>query len=1778
MDFKAILALIGPVSCATEVQPPTWGRRQTMSSQPPTRYPLAKPPPIPPHRKGRPLPEHSSAVEERPSLPVAPATEPHLAPRYALDVEDTDSSITAQDSSTYYSASAGESHATGEEGTETATDAATYGGSSSNQSSVERPSIPPPPPPPKYHHGRQRAASTASVLTANSSSTLSDEPVSVTPSIAAIIARFNEAPDDNPPSPRKKPPPPPVRPRKPRHLASGSTIENASVIANASTTTESSVSLSAQGTGSTASVSILPPPPPHSAPPPPVPGTSTTTPPQSPARSAPPPVPNAPPLVPPTPSTPPVPPKDEPGKLELPKLPGEMMKSGRPRSTSLRPELNLGDEFSARRATIAAALQSLSLGPAVSPAGTPGGPRTPSGAGTGAYFDGDEVGVRVESPSSAEGSALSPLAVPGMGRPGGHGHVRQLSGHMQTLLAPPTASPSMPASPTFSVEEGGFSVDEIQDPVRRADEKRKRKRRNVIMELVETEESFCRDLMVVDEYYRQRTAYCPQLSIEDAHLFFGQVPQLIDFAQDFMEIMRSAAEPVFEMKLTETVDEDTVEEHKSWVGNAFIEMIGNMEIVYTDYCANHDAVATRLVKLEQDPAVKKWLDECTALSKNHTNAWDLGSLLIKPVQRVLKYPLLLHQILESTPTTHEDFPALKQAVNDVMAMAERINDVKRRKDLVHRIVGKGKACTLKQSIGISEPIGQQELYHALHEKFRRQESQIQQLAKDVDRWLCEMKVHLGVFLRWAYAMREWVECVPLVGGMSKIAGARWRMFELVVAQMEGRAFDELEHVVRKTVVEPLESVGGMYANPAKFVLKREKKALDFARVKALRVRGDMPDPHLAKSSETFVLLDKTLQHELPKFLELSRSAVDVCLQAFAAAQKDWYASWKDKLIGLLPEYGNEDRFQFIDIVGDYLVRQMVVDADMKAFSIFQESKEPKEQRTPELLPTIPTLPSSPTLPEIPTFSELALPDDVWSGPSESTISAPETPYLEFSDYPNISDPDIPRRRASLSRPGAGYQRPHSYMDTERESSNSFIAHPKPSTRSISASHLDVPGRHASSRSAPARTSALTSHTTYPSLQAEFDDDSSSIVSGATLRQRHAPAALPGRAQCRALRPYRAEGRREHGIPFLSFDEDELFEVHRKLNEEVWMARKLAGDGEIGLIDTLHVMESESRIRIISGQESLVTSGSAYLSLPRLSDAPHRLTRTDPTRTAIAPTDDIKGDISMHHVGLTPLLLASAATMGFLSLTTVALTLLSATHLFAPATAIADGNCTRSVDFDPREATIDDVHRAIELKGVTCREIVQSYIDRIQAYDDQGPALNAVWTVNPYALDYADEMDEAIMQRNGFMLGPLYCVPVLLKDNYDTFDMHTTASSLALRDAQPAEDAPSVARLRAAGAIILGKTNLQEYAAASGVSNSSLAGQVKNPYDLTRTPGGSSGGTGAAVAASFSVFGTGTDTVNSIRSPASANSLVGYRPSRGLSTRAGIVPVSTTQDAIGPIARTVRDAAIAGAVMNGYDPLDNVTALGYGHFESDYVKYLSLLPALSSLRIGVVDGLLSRASDNETMPVNVIMNATIAQFEAAGAEIVHIQDPVFNITTLASNYDVQIYEYAALMDEYLSRPNYTARYHSFEALYQSGEWDQVVLGSFFGQAATNNMSTPAYVQKLAAIEQLKIRVATYFADQNLDVMIYPQQQRLVVPIANNNGQTGRNGLLAALIGAPVIDIPMGFSNATESAPRGIPVGLEVMGTQFADGKVFGIAGALEGVLRARKAPLSTWEMV
>src|SRR6266404_4960828 len=496
------------------------------------------------------------------------------------------------------------------------------------------------------------------------------------------------------------------------------------------------------------------------------------------------------------------------------------------------------------------------------------------------------------------------------------------------------------------------------------------------------------------------------------------------------------------------------------------------------------------------------------------------------------------------------------------------------------------------------------------------------------------------------------------------------------------------------------------------------------------------------------------------------------------------------------------------------------------------------------------------------------------------------------------------------------------------------------------------------------------------------------------------------------------------------------------------------------------------------------------------------------------------------------------------------------------------DCAPDRSFHLMEASIADIHQAMLAGTLTCHDLVQQYLDRIRAYDQQGPAINSMLYVNPASLQQADAMDQEFKRTH--KLKPLACVPIVLKDNFDTADMPTTAGALTLKGAQPEKDAFAVKRLREAGALILGKANLQEFAS-GGISVSSLGGQVKNPYDLTRTPGGSSGGTGAAVAANFAAAGTGSDTGGSIRSPASATSLVGLRPTRGLISRDGIVPVSFTQDTIGPMTRSVADAAAVLDAMVGYDPNDPVTALSVGNIPKTYTAFLQ--NGLKGLRLGVLTNAFGRGPEYDE--VNKVMAKAIEALKEQGAAIVPVEDAVLDIDTLTANFRMNEPEFKAALNQYLQQQGSHVPVHSLAEIIASDQYYKPTLEKFFSitQAYEDGPNSPDYKDRRMKMDAIKIEVANLMAKNQLDALVYPHQKCLVLPIGATF-QKDRNGVIAALTGFPAIEVPAGFSTPTADAPIGVPVGIEFLGRAWAEPELIKLAFGFEQVTHLRKPPVST----
>lgn len=488
-------------------------------------------------------------------------------------------------------------------------------------------------------------------------------------------------------------------------------------------------------------------------------------------------------------------------------------------------------------------------------------------------------------------------------------------------------------------------------------------------------------------------------------------------------------------------------------------------------------------------------------------------------------------------------------------------------------------------------------------------------------------------------------------------------------------------------------------------------------------------------------------------------------------------------------------------------------------------------------------------------------------------------------------------------------------------------------------------------------------------------------------------------------------------------------------------------------------------------------------------------------------------------------------------------------------------------FSVLECTVAQVHRAMLARKLTCRELTQAYLARIRAYDQQGPALNSIITVNPRALEEADRLDRAL-RETGVLSGPLHGIPVLLKDNVGTSDMPTTAGSRALEGFVPGEDAFLTKRLRQAGALILAKTNLHEFAI-WGETVSSILGQTRNPYDLTRTPGGSSGGTGAAIAANMGLIGIGTDTINSIRSPSSANCLVGIRPTMGLVSRDGIVPYSMTQDTAGPICRTVEDAVRTLDVIAGHDQADPKTAWCVDRRPESYLPFLDP-NGMRGRRIGVLESFFGTQPANEA--VNQVVRPALRYFEEGGAELIPIREPI-DSTWLTGHVSVHLDDFKHDLNQYLAQQGDSAPVHSLEEVVASGKYHPA-LRQHLLEAEQKEISTLEYNQKRLLQAGVRDQVMALMAQLGLDAIVYPHQQQLVCKIGQSQQQ--RNGVLCSVTGFPSVVVPAGFA-LSEDAPLGVPVGMEIIGRPFSEPVLIAIAYAFEQASRLRRPPLSVPEL-
>jgi len=512
---------------------------------------------------------------------------------------------------------------------------------------------------------------------------------------------------------------------------------------------------------------------------------------------------------------------------------------------------------------------------------------------------------------------------------------------------------------------------------------------------------------------------------------------------------------------------------------------------------------------------------------------------------------------------------------------------------------------------------------------------------------------------------------------------------------------------------------------------------------------------------------------------------------------------------------------------------------------------------------------------------------------------------------------------------------------------------------------------------------------------------------------------------------------------------------------------------------------------------------------------------------------------------------------------------------SPAAGIASAPATEnSFSISPfalDEATLADLQSAMASGRMTAHSVTQQYLDRIHALDRTGPTLRSIIEINPDALSIADTLDRE--RKAGRVRGPLHGIPILVKDNINTADrMTTTAGSYALAGSIPLQDATIAARLRAAGAILLGKTNLSEWANFRSTHSSSgwsgRGGQARNPYVLDRNPCGSSSGSGAAVSANLCALAVGTETDGSIVCPSSANGIVGIKPTLGLVSRAGIIPIAHSQDTAGPMARTVRDAAILLNVLAGVDPRDPATSSSSGHGQNDYTTFLDP-NGLRGARIGVARTKFFGYSD----VTDKLINDAIDAMKAQGAVIV---DPA-NIETAGkfddSEFDVLLYEFKADLNNYLASLGPKAPVKSLQDIidYNDRHKDQEM--PFFGQEimlqaqAKGPLTEKKYLDELAS--NLKMSrtdgIDATMDKYKLDAIVAPTgSPAWTTDLINGDHFSGASSTPAAVAGYPNINVPAGFSH-------NLPVGISFFGRAYSEPTLIKLAYAYEQSTKHRRAP-------
>ncbi|PBI78830.1 Asp-tRNA(Asn)/Glu-tRNA(Gln) amidotransferase A subunit family amidase [Rahnella sp. BIGb0236] len=496
--------------------------------------------------------------------------------------------------------------------------------------------------------------------------------------------------------------------------------------------------------------------------------------------------------------------------------------------------------------------------------------------------------------------------------------------------------------------------------------------------------------------------------------------------------------------------------------------------------------------------------------------------------------------------------------------------------------------------------------------------------------------------------------------------------------------------------------------------------------------------------------------------------------------------------------------------------------------------------------------------------------------------------------------------------------------------------------------------------------------------------------------------------------------------------------------------------------------------------------------------------------------------------------------------------------FTSYSSSAEEMIRQNSGFTLNEATISSIRQAVLDNKVSCEAIVSSYLSRISSFDHAGMLpINAIIATNPKALDRAREIDRSPTEKNL----PLACTPLIVKDNIDVKGMPTTAGSKSMRNNLPADNATQVTRLEKAGAIVLAKSNLAEFAWTPDYSNSSLGGLTRNPYDPLRTTGGSSGGTAAAVAANFGVAGLGTDTGASIRGPSALQNLVGLRPTLGASSRDGVIPIWLTRDTLGPIARSVSDAALLYQATYGYDPKDASTQAARTAPSFDSAAVLRR-GALNGMRVGVMRQVIdAKNADPEVMQR---FQQAEDDLRTLGAVVVEVNLPDFKKLTDIPWPNRMEYD----LNTYLQAEGADRSVKSFAEVVKSGQYLGELSQFLKAQVGVPNPEdNPAERNDEKNTSALRAAIVGAMNRENLSVLIYPTWTQPPRLLTKMTGDGGNDNPVIAQAGLPAITVPMGNTRGN------LPTGLQIAGRPFSEAVLFSAAYDYEQSTHHRTAPLN-----